>query len=495
MKSCVKCGVDVTGRKRFKDVQGNYYCEACYVAAQTTAGAAPGDAAGAVEMPDHAAARALGLLPAVTCPHCWNQFPPSQILWVSQHSDLVGDAVLGPEKPRRFLPTRFTPDGQAIDSRGSICQNLACPRCHLIIPRSVVELEPLFVSVIGGPRSGKSYFLASMTWELRRMMPSEFALSFSDADTVSNQVLNEYEGSLFLAQDPDTPVAIRKTELEGELYDQVNLGGQVMSLPRPFLFNVRPSPRHPNAARRNQFSRLVCMYDNAGEHFQPGMDRPGSPVTQHLARSRVLMFLFDPTQDPRFRDKCKALSNDPQLGASRNTQRQETLLVEASLRVRRYCNLPPNARHQRPLIVVVSKSDVWGALLAPDDVASEPIVRNSMPGQISAMDIARVERVSARLRAMLLQWIPEFVSAAEDFCEHVLYVPISALGCSPEEMPLGDGSARGLFVRPAAIKPHWAAVPVTYMFAKWSTGLIGTPVPPRPLGAPAPRARSVLFDT
>jgi hypothetical protein len=494
MKQCAICGIDVTALKRFRDAQGNYYCEPCYTSSQGAPASAAGDSGGVNEMPDHAAARALGLLPVVTCPHCWHQFPPSQILWVAQHSDLIGDPVLGPEKPRRFLPTRFTPEGQAIDSRNSICQNLACPRCRLIIPPSVIELEPLFISVIGGPRSGKSYFLASMTWELRRQMPSEFALTFSDADTVSNQVLTEYEATLFLSPDPDKLVAIRKTELEGELYDQVNLGGQVMSLPRPFLFNVRPGARHPHANKRSLHSRLVCLYDNAGEHFQPGMDRPGSPVTQHLARSKVLMFLFDPTQDPRFRERCRALSADPQLGANRNTQRQETLLIEASLRVRRFSNLSPSAKHQRPLIVVVSKSDVWGQLLAPDDLVSEPIVHGTA-GRLSAMDILRVERISARLRAMLLQFIPELVSAAEDFCEHVVYIPVSALGGSPVEKAIGESGDKGLFVRPSALKPRWAAVPVTFMFAKWATGLIGTPVPARALGAPPAAARSAIFES
>src|SRR5665213_1081852 len=109
-RTCTKCGVDVSGRKRFKDSSGHYYCESCYRAAQPTTSIAANTTA-ALEPPDHAAAKALGLLPVVTCPHCWHQFPPSQILWVAQHSDLRGDPVLGPEQQRRFLASRFTPGG------------------------------------------------------------------------------------------------------------------------------------------------------------------------------------------------------------------------------------------------------------------------------------------------------------------------------------------------------------------------------------------------
>jgi hypothetical protein len=468
-KVCVRCGADVAETKRFKDADGHYYCTACYQAAQASGATAN---AATVALPDHSTARALGLLPTITCPHCWAQFSPSQVLWVAQHSDLHGDPVLGPEKAKRFLPTRFTPHGQAIDSRGAACQLIACPRCHLIVPRSVIELAPLFLSVIGGPKSGKSYFLACMTWELRRTLPSQFGLSFSDADTISNQVLTEYEGTLFLAEDPQKLVAIRKTELEGELYDQINLGGQVMSLPRPFLFDIRPAADHPHAAKRAECSRMVCMYDNAGEHFQPGMDRAGSPVTMHLARSRALMFLFDPTQDPRFRELCKGLSNDPQLNGARNTQRQETLLTEASLRVRRYANLPPNTKHQRPLIVVVPKSDVWGKLLEGEDLINDPFILSALKGKLAGVDTRRIDRVSRKLRSLLAQRTPELVSAAEDFCEHVVYIPVSSLGCSPEEATLPGATGTGLFVRPSQIGPRWASVPVVYMLSKWASGLL-----------------------
>src|SRR5580693_7312311 len=100
----------------------------------------------------------------VTCPHCWHRFPPEEIKWIAAHSDLAGDPLLGSDAPQRFLPSRFNVEGLAIDVKGVACQLLACPRCHLTVPRAVLEMEPLFVSVLGAPGSGKSYFLASMTW-------------------------------------------------------------------------------------------------------------------------------------------------------------------------------------------------------------------------------------------------------------------------------------------------------------------------------------------
>jgi len=185
-KICTKCNMDVSNQRRFKDAAGHYYCVAC-----ASVGAKPE----AMQHPDPAAIRSLGLNPRVICPHCWHTFVPHETMWVAAHNELMGDPVLGPEKARRFLPSRFTPEGHAIDARGVTCQQLACPRCHLGIPRSAIEAEPLFLSIVGGPKTGKSYLLSAMTWELRKRLPASFALAFSDADTVNNQHLNEDEAT------------------------------------------------------------------------------------------------------------------------------------------------------------------------------------------------------------------------------------------------------------------------------------------------------------
>ena len=124
----------------------------------------------------------LPLRSRVTCPHCWKEFPPDRALWIAQHPDLVGDPRLGADQPQRFLPTRFNVQGAAIDARGFACHGLACPNCHLAVPRSMFETRPMFLSILGSPASGKSYFLAAMTWRLRSVLPKYFAVGFNDAD-------------------------------------------------------------------------------------------------------------------------------------------------------------------------------------------------------------------------------------------------------------------------------------------------------------------------
>ena len=122
-------------------------------------------------------------------------------------------------------------------------------------------------------------------------------------------VLNDCEESLFLNPDQAELIPlgglIRKTELQGELYDTVTFGQQTISYPRPFLFAMQPQEGHPGG-EPGKWSRMLCLYDNAGEHFQPGQDTASSPVTRHLSRSQAILFLFDPTQDLRFRAACRS---------------------------------------------------------------------------------------------------------------------------------------------------------------------------------------------
>jgi hypothetical protein len=408
------------------------------------------------------------LLPRITCPHCWAGFPPENVLWIAAHPDLIGDPKLGTEQARRFLPSRFNVEGNALDARRAVCNSLACPNCHLSIPRALLEIQPLFVSILGTPACGKSYFLAAMTWQLRRELKIRFGVAFTDADTTANRNLNEYEESLFLNSQADEWIAlatlIRKTQPQGDLYDSVAYGNQAVSYPRPFLFAMQPETNHPNYQHSDRLSRVLCLYDNAGEHFLVGQDSAAHPVTQHLAHSRLLLFLFDPTQDQRFRklgqEKCLG---DWTMTSGRN-DRQEIVLQEAAVRVRRHTGLAQTAKYSRPLIVVLTKCDAWGELLE-DQRIEEPWVPHK---DLFALDLDRIESLSAALRALLLRVCPEVVAAAESFAEHVVYVAASALGRSPAPHPVNGVKS----IRPSEIQPKGVTTGLLYGLCGTLRGLI-----------------------
>ncbi|MEM7785752.1 MAG: hypothetical protein AAF623_20565 [Planctomycetota bacterium] len=248
----------------------------------------------------------------LTCIHCWSEFPSSEILWQSEHEDLKRGDLLLKDKPIRFLPSRFNSRGNAIDAMGDECHLLACPRCHLTIPRALIEREVIFVSILGSPQSGKSYYLAALINRMKSRFPEYFGYNVNDTDLNSNALLNRYEKELFLRADANELFVlgklIPKTQLGGMLYNAVSHGNQVVHYPKPFSYNFDACGLK-NSHSSNKPKTMLCVYDNAGEHFKPGQDSNQDPGTRHMARADFLLFIYDPTQDSRWKNE---VSNEAQ---------------------------------------------------------------------------------------------------------------------------------------------------------------------------------------
>jgi len=397
----------------------------------------------------------------IVCPHCWHKFDVEDFLYIARHQDLIGDPVLGPEAQQRFLPSKFTPEGHAIDSAGLSCPDMACPRCRLRIPRAADEMPPLFASIVGAPASGKSYFLTAMMWEMRNTLARNFAMAFTDTDAITNQIINDFEEELFLSSDPDELVALRKTELQGELYNQVMLDGMVTNLLKPFMFSITPAEHHPDYENvRARISRTLVLYDNAGEHFEPGMDSVDNPTTRHLIFSDTIFFLFDPTKDVRFRKLCQG-KGDPQLSKGARVQRQEVLLTEMINRIEKYSGKRRRSKSNKKLIIIVPKCDIWLDLLGYE--LPEHPWKWDPEYRTCALDVDCIMSTSFAVRSLLEEVSPELVASAESFTGDVLFLPNSALGTSPE---LSDDTGI-LGVRPGGLEPFWIPVPMLYLMGQF----------------------------
>lgn len=403
---------------------------------------------------------------SVTCPHCWKRFAPEDSLWISNHPDLLGDIVLGELEQQRFLPSRFDVQGNALDPKNVVCQDLACPYCHLKVPRSLLELIPFFVSIAGTPACGKSYFLASMTWQMRQTMPKHFAASFADADTTSNQILNANEEQQFFNPNQEQIVKLEKTEEQGDLYSDVHVDGQTVTYPRPFLFSIRPNEHHANIENSEKVSRLMCLYDNAGESFLPGKDTLRNPVTRHLSVSKCMLFCFDPTQDPRFRKGIGKESNDFQVTDSPVTARQETVFHEITTRIRKHRGIEESTRTNQLLLVLCTKFDAWSSMMGVERL--ETPWSTIKDRNMCALDMKTITEVSKQVREVLWKYSSELVSAAEGFSDNVYYIPVSATGCAPVKDP--ETGYHG--IRPMDIDPMWCEVPMLVALAKNAAGLV-----------------------
>jgi len=390
------------------------------------------------------------------CPHCWSKFPIENIMYISRHPDLIGDPVIaGAQEQQRFLPTRFTPEGHAIDARGIACPDMACPYCHLLIPQTIIDLDSIFFSIIGAPASGKSYFLTTMIWALRNKLSSLFNFAFTDADPQANAIINGYEQQLFLNSHPEKITIIQKTQVHGDLYNHVILNDMDISLPMPFIFKLQP---FDDDIDEETYTKNMILYDNAGEHFQPGREEVSQPATKHLVHSNGLIFLFDPSIDAKMRKECN--KNDPQLEAlSSKVTNQETLLSEMIRRIRLYSGMKTTDKYEDPLIITVSKYDLWKTLFPIDLENIEPWV---LSDDLSyKFDLSTLLNVSYHMRNIMLKMAPSLVKTAESFSNKVFFVPSSSFGCFPEI----DETTGGLGIRPDTIHSIWCEVPVLLLLA------------------------------
>src|SRR5262249_53886785 len=159
-------------------------------------------------------------------------------------------------------------------------------------------------SIVGDQSAGKSYYLSVLIRQLPASLYRYFGVVFQDADPTGNAMLNEMKRTLFGAQTPEQARLV-KTQLEGAMYERLPRYGRTVALPKPFVYQL-------SASTDNTQRCSIIFYDNAGEHFQPGRDSADSPGAQHVASSAGILFLFDPFNNPEFRERM-AGQTDPQL--------------------------------------------------------------------------------------------------------------------------------------------------------------------------------------
>ena len=418
------------------------------------------------------------LLPVICCPNCWHEFAPDQLHFVSTGEELAFDHVRGAGQQRVFLPSSFTPNGDAIDPSGSICSQTACPKCHLPVPRLLAQYRSIAISVFGSPGSGKSFLLASMTHHLMQQIV-HYGLTAEDADPSLNAIMRDYERELFNPNSPDDHVQLRKTQevlFGGDHYNTINVRGGQQLLPKPFLYRVE---RYGSGGVDG---RVLCLYDNAGESFEPGEDKTSSPVTRHMAKADVLMFVFDLTQEPAFRRACAERSADPQWRGQKGGE-QAALFTEATMRIRNYKSMLPTDQIKTPLIVVLPKFDAWRFLLTDGDLP-QPFkeVAAGPTGSARTLDIETVLSVGKQCRAMLQKYQPALVAKIENtfISKNIIYLPVSATGCSPTtdkplekekpENPAGYGCFRA-----GDIRPIWAEMPLLASLKIAASKFLGNP--------------------
>lgn len=384
------------------------------------------------------------------CPQCWMTFRPGEVMAIACHEDLRGDPVLGAAAMRRFLPRTFDEQGFPTDEMGCTCRDLACPHCRHQLPLDLFRLPFHIVSLVGIQRSGKSYYLAILARILSQILAREFRVRWEDLDPTGNIPLNDLRNRLFAAPDAEH-AALEKTALGGVMYTEVHRSGRVVAMPRPFTYRAT----HPQGKQA-----AFIFYDNAGEHFMPGVSVEESPGALHVTEASAILFLFDPLVSTEFRKHLKP-GSDPQLELHDVPDIQDIILDEMRVRFARARGQAARDDLAVPFGVIVGKCDAW-IELAGGREALRPTVRNGV------LDRAALKHNSDLTRRVLQEHCPEITARLDALSSQTLYFPISSFGHTPLK------TSRGVAPDPKRLQPWLAEAPVLWVCDQLTPGLIPT---------------------
>lgn len=426
-------------------------------------------------IPDRASpvhARPLGA--NVVCPHCWRNFVASETWAISKSG--VDRVVSDPgEGGLRFLPSRFALNGNPYDPSGRECTEFACPDCHLRLERAHLVTEPVFTSVVGAPRAGKTFLLTAAVWQLRSTLQA-LGCAFEHASPRENGVLQEYGKRLIQPANSDAIIEeLGPTDaLRPPNGMTVRIKGSDRRLLQPFQYHFLPSPMLTKAGIAK---RLLVLYDNPGQDYL-SETRDGLESSQHIKHSKVILFVLNPLAERRLRDQCDPnhpLVRNPPEEELRLDGRQELVLSEVIKRATALRGLNPGGKIGARIVVAITKSDLWPKMY---NIIRD---RQYIVGDPKSPSLARgvIEDVSREARDVMKSVWPEFVKTVETADEEnrPKFFPVSILN---PDMAQSSVDASGRFaIRGSSVKLNWAEAPMLW----WLTRDAGLRGPSR--GAPA----------
>lgn len=404
-----------------------------------------------ITQPGTAAAAPPNLEGEFTCPVCWLRFDAGDVMHIAVHDSLRGDPVLGEDAQQRFLATRFNNAGHALDAMGSPTSEIACPHCRRKLPPGFLAMPHHIISLVGDQSAGKSYFLSVLTKVLPVTLYREFKVVFQDSDPTGNAPVNDMRKALFGAQTP-AQAKLAKTVFEGAMYERLPRQGRMVALPHPFVYTLTPEGR-------TDAQCALIFYDNAGEHFQPGVNIVEQPGAQHVASAAGIIYLFDPFNSPEFRRAIRE-TKDPQMEKPVVDQ-QDIILAEMRARIQVIRNLRPGEPIETPVAFVVGKSDVWLQLLN-----GKPL-REPVHG--GKLDVPAVEENSRTVRELLHELCPSVVANAEALSANVMFFFASSFGHTP--LKIGPSE---YVPDPAKLRPMQVEVPLLWILSQVRPGLIAS---------------------
>jgi hypothetical protein len=289
-----------------------------------------------------------------------------------------------------------------------------CPRCHAVLPDSVVTLDAGHVAIFGPQSVGKTTYITVLIHELdHRVGPQHGFILEPLTDEIRERYEREYHdltygGSQFgIGED-----------LRGESYRHSHSATPSIETNRGVL-----QPLVYRLTRRKGGKRsgvLLSFFDTAGEDWEMNVDLLRGEA-RYIGQARGLLFLIDPL-------RIREVAHDPRLHL---TEKESRVPAADYLNdVRKLTSFFPRTPVKVPLAIVLNKLDRWGPLMDEGTTLRE--VARSVP--TAEPDRAFDGAVHEEVQSALRRW------GASGFLEHVSvhfpdsrFFACSALGDAAQE--------------------------------------------------------------
>ncbi len=393
----------------------------------------------------------------VKCPHCWGTFfSKSQSLFISSTGGFVSpEHVADWDAPS-------DPSGRPLQAER------ACPHCKIKVSTRLLETNSLFISIVGTPSSGKTYFLASMYYKAKEQLASVFRQGISFPG-VSGELVSRYFEKLTGNGMDDELVDLPKTQEGGfELYTEITSGSIKLQYPKPFTMRITDPVRKDPLA--------IVTYDNAGESYLKASNLDATTKSiDHLEHCNLIIVVIDPVQMPKLAAELVSRGvGDPQLSA-RTGQSQDQVLNSVLDRTVGLRGSSESNLLDTPVCVVMQKWDMLDAAgIVPSFERTDPAtgkqttLLDDSPLNVhpdtgeTYVDDEEMRAISLLVRETISNYEPNIVNTLTSSFKTVRYFACSALGSSPEVNPKNGK----LGFRPKNIRPFRITDPLLWFLAK-----------------------------
>lgn len=229
-----------------------------------------------------------------------------------------------------------------------------CPRCHAILPESVVKLAAGHVAILGPQSVGKTTFITVLIHECDHKIGPEHGFVL---DPLTDEIRERYEshyhsftyGGVSGGGGEPSGYAAAPRRISHMGTPGVDTNPEIL---KPLVFRLM---------RRGEgriTGTLLSFFDSAGEDWEMNVDRLRSEAL-YIKHARGILFLLDPL-------RIRAVMSDPRI---RLTEKERHVASADYLDdARKLATFFPDQTDKptrTPLAICLNKLDRWGKLMEP----------------------------------------------------------------------------------------------------------------------------------